>query len=307
MTARRLLRIAVGVAVVIAIVLAVGTGPFGRGLAAVSPAAILVAMLLAGVGTAAAAFRWRAVAAGLGLRLQWTEAVTSYYRSQFLNSVLIGGILGDVHRAYRHGRQEGEVALAARAVATERIAGQVVQLALVGVVLASLGVTSSLGGLAWLVGTVVVVAGAALAVAWATTRGRRMLRREFAQVRQVFADPRRSLVVVGSSVVVVAALSATFVVACLAVGVHAPVRDLIALSLIALSAASLPFNVAGWGPREAAAASVFAVVGLGAEAGVAASTAFGVLTLIAVAPGAIVLLADRIAAARSPIPEETPA
>jgi hypothetical protein len=69
--------------------------------------------------------------------------------------------------------------------------------------------------------------------------------------------------------------------------------------------------VAGWGPREAAAASAFAIVGLGAEAGVAASTAFGVLTLIAVAPGAIVLLVDRMTAPASlsrptsPIPEET--
>jgi hypothetical protein len=109
-------------------------------------------------------------------------------------------------------------------------------------------------------------------------------------------------VIVGSSLVVVASLSATFVVACLADGVQASPGDLIALALVALSAASLPFNVGGWGPREAAAASVFAVVGLGAEAGVAVSTAFGVLTLIAVIPGLVVLLVDRLAVSPSPSP-----
>ncbi|CAN5370705.1 hypothetical protein BH09ACT4_BH09ACT4_18490 [soil metagenome] len=159
----------------------------------------------------------------------------------------------------------------------------------------SIGLTSSPSGMAWVAGTILVVVGMAVAVVAATARGRRMLRRELAVLRKVFSDPRRSLVVVGSSVVFVASLSATFVVACLAVGVRASLADLIALALIALSAAALPINVGGWGPREAAAASAFAVVGLGAAAGVAASTAFGVLTLIAVAPGAIVLLADRTA------------
>ncbi|MEO8094465.1 MAG: lysylphosphatidylglycerol synthase domain-containing protein [Pseudolysinimonas sp.] len=295
MTARRLLTIASGVVVVVAVVIAVGAGPFARGVAAVSPGAIAAAVLLTALSTAAAATRWRAVAGGLGLTLTWPQAVAACYRSQFLNSVLPGGVVGDVHRAYRHGKGSGEMALAARAVATERIAGQVVQFALMAALLVSLGLTSSLSGMAWVAGTILVVVGMAVAVVAVTARGRRMLRRELVVLRKVFSDPRRSLVVVGSSVVFVASLSATFVVACLAVGVRASLADLIALALIALSAATLPINVGGWGPREAAAASAFAVVGLGAAAGVAASTAFGVLTLIAVAPGAIVLLADRIA------------
>jgi uncharacterized membrane protein YbhN (UPF0104 family) len=302
MTVRRLLPIALGVAVIVTLALTVGAGPFLRGLAAVSPAAIVAAVLLGALSTAAAAYRWRAVAGGFGLRLPWTEAVAACYRSQFLNSVLPGGVLGDVHRAYRHGRGSGQLGLAARAVATERFAGQIVQFALVAVVLTSLGLTSSLRGMAWVAGVVVIVAAITVAIAVATARGRRMLRRELALLRQVFSEPRRSLVVVGSSVVVIVSLSATFVVACLAVGAHAAPGDLIALALVALSAASLPFNVGGWGPREAAVASAFAVVGLGAEAGLAASTAFGVLTLIAVAPGLVVLLVDRIGASPSPSP-----
>ena len=101
----------------------------------------------------------------------------------------------------------------------------------------------------------------------------------------------------------VAAHSATFVVACLAVGIEASPRDLVALAVIALAAASLPINIGGWGPREAVSASAFAVIGLGAGAGLAASTAFGVLTVIAVLPGAAVMVVDRIASR----PTRTPA
>ena len=304
MSVRRLVPIAIGAAVVVALWVIVGADPFLRGFAAVSPTAIAVAMLLAAVTTAASATRWRAVAGGLGLTLNWTDAVGAYYRSQFLNSVLPGGVVGDVHRAYRHGRASDDLALSARAVATERIAGQVVQFGIAAVVLAVVGVTSSLLGMAWLAGAVVLVLAIAVGIASATVRGRRVLRRELALFRQVFSEPRRSLVVAGSSLVVVASLSAMFLVACLAVGVQAPVSDLIALALLALTAAALPINVGGWGPREAAAASAFAVVGLGADAGVAASTAFGVLSLIAVLPGGILLLLDRLPVSRSTVPEE---
>ncbi|HEX7835730.1 MAG TPA: lysylphosphatidylglycerol synthase transmembrane domain-containing protein, partial [Pseudolysinimonas sp.] len=255
MTARRGWSIALGLVVVLAVVLVVGAEPFVRGFAAVTPGAIAATLLLTLVSTAAAAFRWRAVAGGLGLRLRWTEAVAACYRSQFLNSVLPGGVVGDVHRAYRHGRGSGDLALAARAVATERIAGQVVQVVLVGAVLASLGLTGPVHGIAWLVGAVGIAVGVGLAIAAATTRGRRFLRHELALLRGVFSEPLRSLVIVASSVVVVASLSAIFIVACLAVGVDAPLGDLIALAVVSLTAASLPINVGGWGPREAAAGS----------------------------------------------------
>ena len=36
-------------------------------------------------------------------------AVAAYYRSQFLNTTLPGGVLGDVHRGVRHGRDAGDV------------------------------------------------------------------------------------------------------------------------------------------------------------------------------------------------------
>ncbi len=304
--ARVLLRVGLGLAVVGATVAVVGGRPFLRGVAAVSPPAILAALILTGVATAAASWRWSVVSRRLGVPLRRRDAVAAYYRSQFLNTVLPGGVLGDVHRAYRHGRSAGAVGRAARAVATERAAGQVVQLVLVAAVLAALGLTAALPGMAWIVAACAALAGAAVAIAVATRRGRVLLRRELEILRSVLGAPRAALAVVASSVVVVAAHATTFVVACLAAGIVATPRDLVGLALVALTAAALPLNVGGWGPREAASASAFAVAGLGAGPGVAASTAFGVLTMIAVAPGLAVLLAERIAAARTAYRPRTP-
>jgi uncharacterized membrane protein YbhN (UPF0104 family) len=294
----RLLRIVAGLAVVGGIVWTVGAGPFLHGLTSVSWFAIMVASVLAAVASASAVWRWRIVASALDLDLSWWGAVAAYYRSQFLNTVLPGGVVGDVHRAYRHGRRSGSVALAARAVATERIAGQVVQLTLVAVALSVIGMSSPLHALAWVVGGLVALLATVIGLVATTTRGRRVLRSELRRLGQIFGDPFRSAKVIASSILVVASHVTVFVVATIASGVHAPLSELIALALIVLTAAALPLNLGGWGPREGAAAAAFAAVGLGAGAGVAASTAFAIAATIAVVPGAAVLVVSRVLVAR---------
>jgi hypothetical protein len=59
-------------------------------------------------------------------------------------------------------------------------------------------------------------------------------------------------------------------------------------------AAGIPLNIGGWGPREGAAAWAFAAAGLGAANGVTVSTLYAVLMLIAVTPGAGLLLRDAV-------------
>ena len=81
-----------------------------------------------------------------------------------------------------------------------------------------------------------------------------------------------------------------FVVAARAAGVDASTGMLVALALAVLVVAAIPFNVAGWGPREGAAAWAFAAAGLGAAAGATVAVAYGVLALVATLPGAAVLL-----------------
>ncbi len=291
------LRTAAAAVVVVATIAVVGIGPFLQGLASISPASILVAVALAAIATAAAAWRWRMVSTGFGLPLAWGEAFASYYRSQFLNTVLPGGVMGDVHRAYAHGRPHARVGVAARAVAAERVAGQFVQVAVTLAILLPLGLTSPLAPLVGVTVAIVLVAAVAMVVVALTARGRTALRREYGMLRPLLVRPLRMLAIAVASLVVVTAHAATFVIAGLAARVHASPPELAAVALIVLGAAAIPVNLGGWGPREAVAASAFALVGLGAGAGLAVSTAFGVLTLIAVAPGAATLVLGRF---RSP-------
>jgi uncharacterized membrane protein YbhN (UPF0104 family) len=287
-----MLQLGFGLVVVASTIAVVGTGPLIRGVLAVSPLAILFAAAFTAVATLAATWRWRTVSAALGVPLPWATSVAAYYRSQFLNTVLPGGVIGDVHRAYRQGEQNGEVGRAARAVATERGAGQVIQAVLTVVVLIVLSLAGPLIELAWIGAAVLGGVVVALVVVAVTIRGRRLLRRELSLLRLTFGSPASSLSVLVASVVVVVAHAATFVVACLAIGIAASPRELVALALVALAAAALPLSIGGWGPREAASASVFALVGLGAGAGLAASTAFGVLTMVSVLPGLAVLIVE---------------
>ena len=290
-------RAGAALAVLAGTVAVVGSGPFVHGIVSVTPPSVAGAVGLAAVATLAAAWRWRVVSAGFGLRLAWGEAVRAYYRSQFLNTVLPGGVVGDVHRAIAQGRRHDSVALAARAVAAERIAGQLVQGVLTVGILLSLGAASSLAPLVW-AGTAaaVLIVGAAGIIAL-LPRGRKLVAREYRMLRPLLSRPLAILKVVVASIVIVAAHTAAFVVAGLAAAVGGEVGDLLLVALVVLAASAIPVSIGGWGPREAAAASAFAVIGLGAGAGLAVSTTFGVLAMAAVLPGAVVLLGDRF---RSP-------
>lgn len=106
----------------------VGPQPFADALRAAGPLALLAALAVTGVTTVACAWRWRALAGGLGVEVPLRRAVAAYYRSQFLNATLPGGVAGDVHRAARHG---------VLPVVADRGAGQAVQVAGAGAVLLS--------------------------------------------------------------------------------------------------------------------------------------------------------------------------
>ena len=119
------LRAVTGAAIVAVLVWRLGTGRFLHGLAMIDLRGVLAALAIGLATTVLSAWRWCLVARGLGLRLGLRGAVADYYRSQFLNAVLPAGVLGDVHRAVRHGRREGDVRRGVGAVVLERFAGQI--------------------------------------------------------------------------------------------------------------------------------------------------------------------------------------
>lgn len=285
-------RILVGGGVLAAIVARVGTGPFVHGLLSLDAPAIVAAVLLYGVATAAAAWRWRLIARRLGLELHWPRAVGMYYRSQFLNTVLPGGMIGDVDRAAAHGRSTESAGASARAVILERTVGQIVQLGLAVVVVVLTGASGAGGLLIPVAGfglaALGVLAIPALAAAMASSRVRRAVLHEIAELRAGLGSAAASAQAAAASVVVVGCHVAIFAIAARTVGADVPPARMLALAVVVLLAASIPATIGGWGPREGVAGWAFAMSGFGASTGVAAATLFGVLALIAVALGVIV-------------------
>ena len=281
-----------------------GAAPFEDGLRAVTWQAVVAAATLTVLTTVCSAWRWRVVARALGVDIGLPGAVCAYYRSLFLNSVLPGGVLGDVHRAVTHGRRAGDVARGVRAVAWERLCGQVIQAVVTAVVLLTLP-SPVRPALPYVLAGVAGVAGcAALVVRGAARRGRSRLARA---ARVVVADLRHGLLAPGvwpqvtlASLLVVAGHTATFVIAARVAGCTAPLGELIALLMVVQIAAGIPLSIGGWGPREGIAAWAFAAAGLGAANGVTAATLYAVLMLAAVAPGAGLLLGDAVRRRRGP-------
>jgi glycosyltransferase 2 family protein len=257
--------------------------------------------------TVCCAWRWKTVAAGLGVEISLPAAVAAYYRSMFLNVTLPGGVVGDVHRGVSHGRDVSDVGRALRAVALERVAGQVVQVLLTVVVLLVLPspVHSSMPLVAVAVLAAVV---ALLLVVRLRPASARLL---WARVQRVVGGdfhagllPRRArLGIVLASALVVAGHAITFLIAARTAGSTAPLPQMLPLALLAMMAMVLP-SAAGWGPREGVSAWAFGAAGVGAQRGVATGVVYGVMVLVASSPGAAVLVVAWLRRTRLPkLPE----
>jgi uncharacterized membrane protein YbhN (UPF0104 family) len=286
--AARRLRPLVPLALLALLVHRLGLAALLSGVRAVQPGTLAAAAAIALLTTVCAAWRWTLVARGMGLRLRLPWAVAAYYRSQFLNGVLPGGVLGDVHRALGHGRAAGDLARGARAVAWERVAGQVVQVAAAGAVLLVVPspVPRTLAGLLLVAGLLAAAAGAGLP----RYRLPRWLRTADTDLRTAVLARSAWPGIVAASAVVVAGHTATFLLAARAAGVGPGAGHLLPLALLVLLAAAIPLNLAGFGPREGVAAWAFAAAGLGAAQGAAVAVTYGVLSLVATLPGALVPL-----------------
>lgn len=269
MRRRVLLTLQVVVPVVALTVLAYRLGPeaFRPALAVVSPLPLLAALVLGGVAVAAHAVRWRVMMHGAGLPIGRAEAVVEYYRSSALNTVLPGGVAGDVLRAWRQrtgerrGWRPGAVSVLA-----DRAVGLCVLLTVVTVVMiaqapALAPVPAVLAVIAWVV---------------ARPSMRRLSR-------------RRRAAVWGTSVLALAALLALTVVVAAAIGMSTRPGVVAALGVALLAGMAIPLNLGGWGPREAAGALAAVVVGVPPEVGVAYAAGYGLLATVSVLPGFLML------------------
>ena len=285
---------ATSAAVLALVIWRIGTDPFVNGFESVDGRALAAAAAIGFVTTVCGAWRWTVVARGLGLRMSLPAAVAAYYRALFLNLTLPTGIAGDVHRGVRHGREVHRVGRGVRAVVWERGAGQVVQAVLMISILLVLpspvrSVMPFVALAAVALAGVVVLAGR-MQLGSADSRWMRLRNAVVDDLRNGVLRRNALPAIVLASTVAVLGYALMFVVAARTVGVAAPISRLLPVALLATLAMVLP-SIAGWGPREGAAAWVFSAAGLGATAGAAAAVAYGVLVFAAFLPGAVVLVA----------------
>ncbi|MFJ9814843.1 lysylphosphatidylglycerol synthase transmembrane domain-containing protein [Streptomyces sp. NPDC101151] len=284
-----------GTVILAALLWRLGTGVLLDGLRRIDTVTLLAALGVGVVTTVFSAWRWQLVARGLRIRLPLGAAVADYYRALFLNAALPGGVLGDVHRAVRHGQSAGDLRRGVKAVVLERVAGQIA-LTVFGAV-ALLTLPSPVRDDVRTFAPVTALAGAgALAVVLAVRMNRAAsgrggaLRRVLGEARQGLLSRQAGPGVALSSAVVLAGHLAMFVVAARVAGSAASVAVLLPLAVLALVAMGVPLNVGGFGPREGVTAWAFGAAGLGASSGVAVAVVYGVLSFVASLPGAVVLV-----------------
>lgn len=288
---------AVAGVVLAAVAWRLGSSPFLEGVGALDSRALVAAAAIFLVTTVCFAWRWKAVADGLGVRLSLGDAIASYYRCLFLNLTIPGGVAGDVHRGVRHGREARDLGPALRAVVWERAAGQVVQVTLTIAVLFLLPspLRSSMPFVALGLATtaVIVVLVVRSRRGAGHSRWQRARSTALGDVRRFALDRRAPATVVLASTLAVLGHVLTFLIAARAVGVTAPVLRLLPLAFLSIMGMALP-NIGGWGPREGVTAWAFSAAGLGAGLGAATAVAYGVMVLAASLPGGLVLLFQRL-------------
>lgn len=266
-----------------------GHGAFVAGFTALDAQTVALAAAIGVPATVACAWRWHVVARALGAPVGMPPAFSSCYASQFLNSTLPAGVTGDVYRGIRHAPERQRL-LGLRAVAWERLGGQAVQILLAAALLVAM--PSPLHPFLPVLLALVVVLVAVLA--WAARR------RVLGEDLRALLAPDVLRVVLVSSLVAQCGYVLTGLLAARAVGVTVPAAQLVPLLLVVLVATALPLSVAGWGPREGAAAWCFATAGLGAGDGVSTAVAYGVMVTVASLPGALFLVLGGVRHARVP-------
>ena len=283
-----------GGAAILALVLwRLGTGAFLDGLRVLDASALLTALGIGAATTLLSAWRWCLVARGLGMKLSLRAAVADYYQALFLNAALPGGVLGDVGRAVRHGRDEGDLGRGVRAVVLERTAGQLVLLVVGALVLLLvpspvLTLLKEHAAVAAAVSVAILVAGGLAMLALrrlrqGASRAAKAARTGMSEIRVGLLSRQNGPGVLIASAAVLAGHLATFMVAARAAGSAASLLQLAPLLLLALIAMGLPINVGGWGPREGVMAWAFGAAGLSAAQGLTIAVAYGICAFVAAA------------------------
>jgi uncharacterized membrane protein YbhN (UPF0104 family) len=243
------------------------------------------------------ALRWRYTCRLLGAELPARQALREYALSMLLNQLLPFGVAGDAVRVARHAADGAPgVGAALRAVMVERSLGQVVVIAWAG---ATLPLWLGSTGL-WLSGAafgLVLLAGL-LALSSRDQPATRTQRPAWLRELWLLADalgrvvrhPPALLALFALSTLIALSICVQLYCALAALGMELPLATAAQVFPLMLLSMTVPLSFAGFGPREAATAKLYAALSLSAADGAAFAVAFGGVLLCSCIPTLCVVL-----------------
>jgi glycosyltransferase 2 family protein len=251
---------------------------------------VIAGLLMVQFQVVLSAIRWRFTAHRLGHAISLPIAVREYYLGSFLNQIMPGGMAGDAFRAYRNKTEgEGGWKRPAAAVLLERLSGQMAFFALTGIGLAVWPLIpgdhlpKEFATLTW--GCVAIaLAATGVAIGLGKARLPARLRGLKPELTAAFCKDGAFAIQAGLSMTIVASYVATFFIAASAVGTPLPAFAAVTIIPLCLLTMLIPVSVGGWGTREAAAASLWPLLGFTSAQGFSASVLYGMFSLIGVAP-----------------------
>jgi glycosyltransferase 2 family protein len=257
---------------------------------------VVVALVIVQVQVILSAIRWRFTAKRLGHSISLPVAVREYYFGSFLNQIMPGGMAGDAFRAYRSKADgEGGWKRPAAAVLLERLSGQLAFFLLTGIGLVVWPIVlgdhfpKEFATLAWIcIGIVLGVGTLALVLGKVKLPARLSGLRP--ELTAAFWKDGAFAVQASLSVTIVASYVATFFIAASAVGTPLPAIAAVTIIPLCLLTMLIPISVGGWGTREAAAASLWPLLGFTSAEGFSASLLYGIFSLMGVAPAGLYVL-----------------
>ena len=257
---------------------------------------LALAFIVVQVQVLSSAIRWWITANRLGQSLGLQRAISEYYLATLANLSLPGGVGGDAARVYRN-RVGGSWRSSMMSVTIERMSGQLVLfvVTLVGWLLWPLVLEQAVPKhLLQVLGIFLLLCVMLAAIVALFGRLSLSVRRFIIELspalKRVWLVDSQWLLQSALSVAIVASYVGVFAICALSIAEPLPLAALFTVVPVVLLSMVIPLSVGGWGIRELAAASLWPVVGLTAEAGIASSIVYGLVSMVSVIPGAVLYL-----------------
>jgi len=263
-----------------------------------SPGLLLLALVLQGASIAAAAYRWFLVMRNLDYPLPRQFYIRSYFKGMFFNQGLPTSVGGDALRVLDVASQGYRKRDAFAGVLVDRGIGLAALMLLnVLALLASPGLLP--GNVTWGIAAMVSIGLTGFLAVLVFARLRwvenfsqlRLLRILSFQLQQAFS--RQGLFLVMLSLLIHMLTVACIYTIGLSLDMHYSLLTYLVIVPPVILFTVIPVSVAGWGVREGAMVTLFALIGADKAAVLAMSIIFGLILIAASVPGLLVYLQGR--------------